>query len=54
MARDKKPPKKKKGNKHAGNVRRRTRKYGSRRVSIPGNCGSSFCSARTGCDPWDR
>lgn len=48
---EKRPPKRKKGNKHAGNARRRERKYGPKR-NIGGNCGSSFCSPRTGCAPW--
>lgn len=44
---------KKGSNKHASNLRRHERKYervGG--VSAAGNCGSSFCERRTGCEPW--
>lgn len=46
--------KKKGGNKHSSNLRRVERKYKrkSPKVSPSGNCGSSFCTKATGCDPW--
>lgn len=52
----KKPKREKKrgGNKHAYNVRRRERKAMGRRPGQDGNCGSEFCSPRTGCRPWRR
>lgn len=44
---------KKKGNKHASNLRRRDRKYKRvKRLAVAGVCGSSFCSRSTGCEPW--
>lgn len=44
---------KKKGNKHAINSRRRDRKYKrTKREAVAGKCGSSFCSTHTGCEPW--
>lgn len=44
---------KKKGNKHATNLRRIERKYKRLRTTPKaGKCGSSFCSKQTGCEPW--
>lgn len=50
---------KKSGNKHAFNTRRRERKASRNNARITGarkaqagRCGSSFCSRSTGCEPW--
>lgn len=59
MANAGKTQKKKSGNKHASNSRRRERKHSrnvarmeGRREAQGGRCGSSFCTPMTGCDPW--
>jgi len=46
--------KKRSGNKHMSNTRRKERKYGRIRskVHTQGKCGSSFCTKATGCFPW--
>lgn len=49
----KKQSQKKNANKHASNTRRHDRKYKRvGRVNPAGNCGSSFCTRATTCDPW--
>jgi hypothetical protein len=45
--------KRKGGNKHAQNLRRKERKYKRvRGTPKAGKCGSSYCSKQTGCEPW--